>query len=247
MPSAPVRPSRTPSKTALPRPLVLVDVVIFTLRDGRLEVLLMKRAAASGEPFADAWALPGGYVDTGLDADLAACARRTLRAKTGVDAPYLEQLGSWGNALRDPRGWSVTTVYFTLLSAADADLGAGGNAVDVGWCPIDSERVRPDLAFDHAVLLAAALQRLRSKVEYTSLPGYLVPAEFTLSELQHAYESVLGRPLEKSAFRTRVLSAGMVEPIDGVRAGPTRPAQLYRLARPAELVFFPRTFNPPRE
>ena len=94
------------------------------------------------------------------------------------------------------------------------------------------------------MLLETAIQRLRNKVEYTSLPAYLLPEEFTLGDLQHMYEVVLERPIEKSAFRTRVFAADLVVPVDKVRGGPNRPAQLYRLTHPQEIVYFPRTFSP---
>ncbi|MDD2775030.1 MAG: hypothetical protein PHU06_03650 [Gallionella sp.] len=100
------------------------------------------------------------------------------------------------------------------------------------------------LAFDHTQLLAAAVQRLRNKVEYTSLPAFLLPEEFTLSDLQRMYEVVLERPLEKSAFRTRVLAADLVQSIEKVRTGANRPAQLYRLTHPQQIVYFPRTLSP---
>ena len=100
------------------------------------------------------------------------------------------------------------------------------------------------LAFDHAEILAAAITRLRNKVEYTSLPAFVLPREFTLTELQRTYEIVLGRRLEKSAFRTRVLAADLVRPVRKTRHGPNRPAQMYRLKNPCEPVFFARTFSP---
>jgi len=93
--------------------------------------------------------------------------------------------------------------------------------------------------------VAAAIQRLRSKVEYTSLPAYLMPPEFTLPDLQRVYEIVLDRPLEKSAFRTRMLAADMIEPVARMRKGPNRPAQLYRLKKTKSPIYFARTFNPP--
>ena len=100
------------------------------------------------------------------------------------------------------------------------------------------------LAFDHNTILATAIVRLRGKAEYSSLPAYLLPETFTLSELQHMFSVVLGRPVDKSGFRTRVLSAGLVEEADGVKTGSSRPAQLYRLKEPKTPTFFPRTFNP---
>jgi 8-oxo-dGTP diphosphatase len=227
----------------LKRPLVTVDVVIFAVLDARLQTLLVRRPATAGEPHPGLWALPGGFVDVELDATLEACALRKLREKTGVRSPYLEQLGSWGNAKRDPRGWSTTHVYFALLAAEDLRLEKGGNAQEVAWKPIDGDGVGERLAFDHARLLAAALERLRNKVEYTSLPAYLLPEAFTLAQLQAAYETILGRALDKSAFRTRVLAADLVEETGEVRTGANRPAALYRL-KDKQPVFFPRTFAP---
>jgi 8-oxo-dGTP diphosphatase len=249
----PEMPSNAPSERSIeleslsfPRPLTTVDVVIFAVGEGKLRVLLMQRAAEAGEPYPSMWALPGGFVDVERDEDLARCAMRKLQEKTGVTSPYLEQLGSWGNAKRDPRGWSATHVYFALVPAEATVLERGANAADVRWFSIAGNSVEPKLAFDHCEILGAAVARLRSKVEYTSLPGYLMPKEFTLSELQRVYETVLDRPLEKSAFRTRMLAAGLVEPISKVRKGPNRPAQVYRLRRSKAPVYFTRTFNPPR-
>lgn len=264
---------------ALPqdRPLVTVDLVILTVRQASLEVLLVRRPERYGEPFPGVWALPGGFVDVARDADLEACARRKLADKTGLRSPYLEQLGAFGSRERDPRGWSVTQVYFALVPAAameggDAEGGGheAGEGCDVGrraaggasaagteasdaaaapapesrWWPVTGNAVRTKLAFDHAKLLAAALERLRSKVEYTSLPAFLLPAEFTFPELQRAYEVVLGRAVEKSAFRRRMLAAELVEPLEKWRETGKRPAQLYRLAKKSTAVVFPRTFSP---
>lgn len=224
------------------RPLVTVDVVIFMVSEERLHVLLVNRPEGAGEPYPGMLALPGGFVDVARDQDLEACAHRKLQEKTGVKTPYLEQVGGWGGMERDPRGWSATHVYFALLPPQP--LVAGANARDAGWYPVEGKRVRHKLAFDHARLLEAAIARLRSKVEYTSLPAFLLPEEFTLSELQRMYEVVLERPVEKSAFRTRVFSAGLVKPLDKMRGGNNRPAQLYKLAHARKLVFFPRTFSP---
>jgi ADP-ribose pyrophosphatase YjhB (NUDIX family) len=225
-----------------PRPLATVDVVIFAIKADALQVLLIQRGSGAGEPFPGSFALPGGFVDIDKDRDLQACAIRKLKEKTGVASPYLEQLGSWGSATRDPRGWSATHAYFALMSASAASPALSG---DAHWFPIQGEGVKPKLAFDHSEILKAAIQRLRNKVEYTSLPAYLLPPEFTLPDLQRVYEIVLDRPLEKSAFRTRILSADLIEPVAKMRRGPNRPAQLYRLKKTKAPVYFARTFNPP--
>ena len=224
------------------QPLTLVDVVIFAVLGDRLRVLLVKRGEA---PYAGRFALPGGFVDVSRDADLEACALRKLREKTGVDSPYLEQLGSWGSRERDPRGWSTTHVYFSLIPANAAEqIAAGGNVTDARWLPIAGTGVGEKLAFDHDEILESAVRRLRSKVEYTSLPAFLLPREFTLTELQRAYETVLGRRLEKSAFRTRMLAANLVVETGKTRTAASRPAQVYRLKSATKPVLFPRTFGP---
>jgi ADP-ribose pyrophosphatase YjhB (NUDIX family) len=222
------------------RPLVSVDIAIFAVRGDVLRVLLVRRGQAPEEPFPGRWALPGGFIDVERDADLEACAARKLADKTGASAPYLEQVGSWGSATRDPRGWSATHVYFSLVPEDEVALAAKG---DTAWHEVGEALALP-LAFDHAVLLAAAVERLRAKVEYTSLPAFLLPREFTLTELQRAYEVVLGRALDKSAFRTRILAAELVVEVPRWREGANRPAQLYRLRSRRAPHFFQRTFKP---
>jgi 8-oxo-dGTP diphosphatase len=221
------------------RPLVTVDVVIFTVREGQLQVLLVRRPDAADEPFPGRWALPGGFVDVARDRTLVDCARRKLQDKTGVAAPYLEQLGSWGGADRDPRGWSTTHAYFALIPAPDP---SARGASESDWFAAD-EAARKRLAFDHGVILTAALERLRGKVEYTSLPAFLLPEPFTLPELQRTYELVLGRALDKSAFRKRMLDGGFLEEAGMVEGGFGRSAMGYRVRDRERAAVFPRTFR----
>jgi len=223
-----------------PRPLSSVDLAIFTLREERLHVLLVRRPDTAEEPFPGFFALPGGFVDVAHDASLEACAMRKLKHKTNVAAPYLEQVGSFGNARRDPRGWSATHVYFALLAESDVPLSAGGNASEVRWFALDDTRVRERLAFDHAELLKAAVVRLRSKVEYTSLPAYLLGEEFTFPELQRVYELLLDRNLDKKAFRTRILATDLLQELPRQRSTGSRPAQLYRIKNRKRPVYFAR-------
>ncbi|WKB55009.1 NUDIX hydrolase [Eleftheria terrae] len=233
-----------PAVPTFPLPYTTVDVVIFTVTDGALQVLLVQRPDTPGEPHPSAWALPGGFVDIDLDADLLACARRKLKDKTGVSSPYLEQLGSWGSARRDPRGWSATHVYFALVPCAEVVLTRGANAADVGWFEVAKLLRRPRLAFDHAEILKAAVERLKGRAEYTSLPAFLLPEPFTLPQLQRMYEVVLGRPVDKSGFRTRMLAAQWLVEAGYVEGESHRPAMGYRLLDRAAPVVFPRTFSP---
>jgi 8-oxo-dGTP diphosphatase len=226
-------------KKTFVRPIASVDIAIFALSETGIDVLLMRRA---DDPFAGEWALPGGWIRVDEDADLEAAARRVLKDKTGVETPYLEQLKSVGNAARDPRGWSLSIAYFALMPREIADLGPGENAADVDWWPVIDDVVSVPLAFDHAELLLSAMTRLRGKVEYSTLPAHLLPDHFTLGELQSVYERILGRRLDKSAFRKRIAEADFVEPISGaMRRGSNRPAQLYRLRQERFTVLFDRT------
>ena len=236
--------SPSANKGRKPQPLCTVDVIILTLLEHQLQVLLVKRENRPDEPFPERWALPGGIVDTEMDATLEECARRKLKEKTGVAAPYLEQLGSWGDANRDPRGWSTTHVYLALLPASTLSLVRGGNTADVTWFPVeDNEHPLPLLAFDHDRILTAGMTRLRGKSEYTSLPVHLLPATFTLTELQRAFQLVLGRPIEKKAFRTRILASNIVEPLDAMKETSRRPARLFRLREGEALHYFPRALE----
>lgn len=226
---------------SFPRPLTTVDVIIFSVSQRHLEVLLVRRSKAAEEPFPGMWALPGGFIDVDTDPDLESCALRKLREKTGVMAPYLEQLGSWGSAKRDPRGWSATHAYFALIPADDRMSAAEPRgSQETRWFPIEGSRVKERMAFDHAEILKSAVGRLRNKVEYTSLPAFLMPAEFTLSELQRIHEVLLGRTLEKKSFRTRILATNLLEELPRKREGTNRPAQLYRLKNRRRPVYFAR-------
>jgi 8-oxo-dGTP diphosphatase len=234
---------------ALPaeRPLVSVDLAIFTVRADRLHVLLVRRPADASEPFPHQWALPGGFIQVGRDQTLEDCARRKLLEKTGLESPYLEQVGAVGSATRDPRGWSVTHVYFALIPSDNVVLQPGANASDAQWHPLSDHAATGSLAFDHEQLLGQAIERLHAKVEYTSLPAFLCPEPFTLPELQRIYEIVLDRPVEKSAFRKRLFAQSFLEETGETRITGKRPAALYRLRYRDRPAYFPRTFSPRTE
>lgn len=235
-----------PSKAGHSYPLLSVDTVIFSVIEDRLSVLLVKRAAIPEEkltyPYQGRWALVGGVVDVGQDKSLEAAAMRKLREKTNVDSPYLEQLQSFGDARRDPRQWAATVAYFALIPSDGIALAEGRGVEQARWWSIE-DAMKLKLAFDHNTILQVGVERLRAKVEYTSLPANLLPKEFTLAELQRIYEIVLGRPLEQSAFRKRMLAAGFLD--EGSKTRPTsagRPAVLYSVKPGLEAVLFPRTF-----
>lgn len=225
--------------SAYEKPSFTVDLVIFTVRDEYLHALLVKRAE---HPFKGCWALPGGFLDSHRDASVDACAARKLVEEAGVRAPYLEQLKTYGSQDRDPRGWTATTVYFALMASESVRLL--GNQEEARWVRVRGDAVDFDLAFDHARILADAVERLRSKLEYTHIAVHLLPEEFTLPELQRTYEIILQQPLDKSSFRRRVMQADMLEELPGKqRDGSGRPAQLYRFRDYDRRTFFPRSIS----
>ncbi len=211
-----------------PRPSVTVDMVVYAFFDNQLQVLLIERG---GEPFKDQWALPGGFIN--MDESLEEAARRELEEETGVRDVYLEQLYTFGAPDRDPRGRVITVAYFVLLSADEAaqlHVRGGDDAHDARWWNMYN---LPELAFDHDRILDYALQRLRWKLEWTALGFLLLPREFTLSELQSVYETVLNEPLDKRNFRRKILSADVLEETGNKREGDHRPAKLYRFTAKA--------------
>jgi 8-oxo-dGTP diphosphatase len=199
---------------------VTVDLVIFALRNGELQVLLIKRGVP---PFAGRWALPGGFVVEGESLEDAA--RRELVEETGVRDVYLEQLYTFGDPGRDPRGRVITVAYYALMTGDAAVPVAGTDAGAAQWMPA---RAHPPLAFDHDRILGYALERLANKLEYTTIGFQLLPKKFTLTQLQRVYETVLGRTLDKRNFRRKIALLGVLKPLkESAHEGPSRPAQLF--------------------
>jgi len=201
--------------------LVTVDVVLFTIRNRALHLLLIRRLA---RPYENRYALPGGFVleDESLDA----AAVRELHEETGVDKVYLEQLYTFGDPKRDPRGRVVTVAYYALVPQ-DQTLQAGTDASDAAWFPVTD---LPPLAFDHRRIAEYAHQRLRNKLDYTNVGFELLPARFTLTELQLVHEAILGAELDKRNFRRRLLQQGIVRPTKEWQHTGRKPAQLYRFS-----------------
>lgn len=204
------------------RPSVTVDVVIFSLFEEELQVLLVRRKYP---PFGGMWALPGGFVQ--IDESLEEAAARELEEETAVTNVYIEQLYTFGEPNRDPRTRVITVAYFALVPYDDVDHQPGDDAEATGWYSMNA--LPEKLAFDHAEILDYALTRLRYKLEYTSVGFQLLPDEFTLSELQYAYEIILGEGLDKRNFRRKILSSGILEQTGKKKKeGEGRPAMLYR-------------------
>ena len=203
------------------RPAVTVDIVVFTVQDDDLKVLLIQRAQS---PFQGTWALPGGFIE--IDESLKRAAFRELKEETGVRAGYLEQMGAFGRPDRDPRGRTITVAYVALMAPDKLEIQAASDARDA---QLFSMSALPELAFDHLKILGHAHQHLKDKMDDPVIPLQLVPASFTLSELQQVYESVLGESLDKRNFRKKALAYDLIEPTgEEKRSGPHRPAGLYR-------------------
>src|SRR5437588_2877684 len=200
---------------------VTVDVVIFTIQDARLKVLLVRRAIP---PFKGFMAIPGGFIHE--DESLEDAALRALGEETGIRDVYLEQLYSFGDPQRDPRGRIITISYYALIPA-DRELKAGSDASEARWCDVDA---LPKLAFDHRNIIEYAIERLRNKLEYTTVGFQLLPAKFTLSELQSVYEAILGKTLDKRNFRKKIDLLGILKPLSEQRHTGRKPARLYSFA-----------------
>jgi 8-oxo-dGTP diphosphatase len=208
-----------------PRPGVTVDVALFTvagaLNELRLQVVLIERR---DQPYQGQWALPGGFVRE--HEDLHAAALRELAEETGIRQVVVEQVEAVGTPHRDTRGHIITVVYAGLTPADRHRLSPSGDATAVRWWEVDS---RPQLAFDHEELLGRALRHLRRRLHEAPVLFDLLPAEFTLSEMQALTEAILGRELDRRNFRRKVLEAGIVTATGGERReGAHRPAALYR-------------------
>jgi 8-oxo-dGTP diphosphatase len=219
---------------AFPPFAVTVDLVIFTVRDGRLHVLLVKRGEA---PFKNQWALPGGFVRP--HEDLGTAAVRELAEETSlvVDDVHLEQLATYGAPKRDPR-MRVVSVAWLVLAADLPSPTAGTDAADASWRPVD-DALAGRLAFDHVQIIGDGVERARAKLEYSSLGASFCPDEFTVAELREVYETVWGVQLDPRNFHRKVTGTPgfLVETGRTTTRGGGRPAMLYT-ARDAVL-------NPP--
>lgn len=203
-----------------PRPSVTVDLVIFTIAGNDLKVLLIRRG---GEPFKNCWALPGGFVE--IDESLEKAAARELKEEVGVTKVYLEQLYTFGDPKRDPRGRVISVSYFALVDAESQRIRAASDAAEAEWHSVFKP---PKLAFDHKKILDYAVWRLRNKIEWTTVGYELLPKKFTLSELQRVYEIILQKPVDKRNFRKKILAQGQIRELNETRSdGAHRPAKLY--------------------
>jgi ADP-ribose pyrophosphatase YjhB (NUDIX family) len=225
---------RTPAvnrrKTAdFERPIVTVDIVLLTLLKEQVQIGLLPRPA---EPFKGRAALIGGYVHTDEDKDAEQAVRRILQAKAGLTGLFFEQLRTFASRDRDPRGWSVSIAYFALVPhGVLRDMATRELQVHSADAP-------PRLPFDHNAIVASALERLRGKGAYSTIPARLLPDVFSMSELQQVYEIVMGERLDQSAFRRKIADLDLLEEVVGEKrqtATARRPTTLYRLKAPVSV------------
>lgn len=229
------------TKDKLEHVAAAVDVALLSALDGDLYTLAVRRAE---QPFKGRWALPGGALRTGES--LEAAAARVLAQKGGLKDVFLEQLYTFGEPRRDPRGRTLSVAYYALVDHrrfTGADVAARGATparIHVPWegetgGPVEihgPDRAPLALAFDHADILGMAVRRIRGKLDYTPIGFQLLPDVFTLFELQRVHETVLGRPLNKDSFRRRMLASGLLEATGRTQQDVDhRPAELYRFGK----------------
>jgi 8-oxo-dGTP diphosphatase len=209
----------SPSETDNRDVELIVNLVIVGLRQEKLKVLLV---ALSDPRVEGQWCLPGSPISHLESLDQTAT--RLLKTLTGMGECYIEQLYTYGDTGRDPRRRSISCAYLGLLPAGHRVASAADETDPGTWFSVDQV---PKLALDHMKILSYALRRLRYKLEYTAVGFQLLPEEFTLSELQKAYEIILGERLDKRNFRRRILAANVIEPTPHYRTSEGRPARLY--------------------
>lgn len=206
-------------------PMITVDPVLFTYHEEQLKVLLVER---SNHPDKGLWGLPGGFVDLESDTTLEDTALRKLREKTAVTPPYLEQLHTFGNDARDKRSWSVTICYTALIAHQDCETHVS-TVADVKWVSLE-KLGGMQLAFDHRSIIDHARERMRQKALYSIVPAYALPEKFSLPELQHLHEVLIGKSIQKKSFRRRIEQAELlIDTGEKHSDGSGRPAALYRM------------------
>ncbi len=216
--------------SAFPPFAVTADIALFTVRSGKLQILLVERGC---DPYIGSWALPGGFIQPNESAEQAAVRELAEEAAIHSDV-YLEQLATFSAPERDPRMRVVTIVYTSLVPDLP-DPCSGTDAADTRWFPVTAV---PPLAFDHDQILATAVDRVRAKLEYTTVATAFLPRTFTIGELRAVYEAVWGVDVPLQNFRRKVLATpGFIVATDDIRMGVPGPkAKLYTAGDATEIV-----------
>ncbi|MCT4614161.1 MAG: NUDIX hydrolase [Marinifilaceae bacterium] len=203
-----------------PRPSLTTDCVIFGFDGLNINILLIQRG---GEPFKGKWAFPGGFVD--MNESTEEGAKRELFEETGIDNVFIEQLYTFSDVNRDPRGRVISVAYYALVKSSDYNLIAGDDAAKAKWFKLDEV---PSLAFDHDMILRVAHSRLKSKIRYQPIGFELLNEKFTMPELQLLYESILGIKFDRRNFSNKIMKTGLLLPLEEKKQGtPYRAPRLY--------------------
>lgn len=210
--------------------LITVDNIVFSIVDQQLQVLLIKRLI---EPFKDMRALPGWFVLE--NENLEKAAHRELEEETSVKNIYLEQLYTFSDVNRDPRGRVISCAYMALVARENIIINPGSDAAETQFFAVNK---LSKLAFDHKKVIEYAFQRLKWKMEYTNIAQYILPRKFTLSELQKVYETILSQDIDVRNFRKKIEKLGLVKETGEKEIGVQyRPAKLYEFStRKLEIV-----------
>jgi ADP-ribose pyrophosphatase YjhB (NUDIX family) len=212
--------------------------VLFTVKEGVLKVLMVKRA---NEPFINSWGLPGGFVDIDSDSSTDVTALRKLEEKTNVAPQYLEQLQTFSGIDRDPRGFSVTLVYFALI--ASQEVASHIETIDdVQWIGVDKVDSLP-IAFDHKVIIEQAKVRLQQKALYSMVPVYCLPEYFTVGQLKSVIETIIGKTIQRKSLIRRIESVDMFEKSEEKVKSGGRLAQQYKVKPGVDIVNFERNLS----
>ena len=215
-------------KAQHPMPFTRIELCVFTVKDGQLQVLLGRR---SGPPFQGAWALPGGVLRIDLDNGLQEAAQRISTERLHLNFEDMRQQGAIGGPTRDPdrSQWALSIVYRTVAQANDLDPHAGKRLEELKWVSADKAATDKKLALDHHRIIKDAVTDLRNQVRNLEIPFAGISSPFTLGELQTYCQALLNSPLDKASFRRRLDEKGVVTPLKGeFRGGANRPAQLYQ-------------------
>lgn len=211
------------NKNEYEKPSVAVDLLVFTVKDDRLKIVLVRR---NEHPFKDMLSLPGVFV--GINETLDEAAARGAREEAGIADIYFEQLYTWGDIDRDPRMRIISVSYLSLTPAEKLTLSAGSRTSSAELYDVE-ELLSSDeeLAFDHRKIIGYGRERIRNKTEYSRIAFEFLPKEFTLPQLQRVYEILLGKPLYKANFRRRV--APLIDETERMTSGDAhRPSRIYK-------------------
>lgn len=217
--------------SSYPKCFNTVDIVLLSIMDNELGVLLIKRLE---EPFANYWALPGGFLDVHSDDDTLSAAKRELEEETGLKNIFIEQLYTFSKKLRDPREAYasepiriISVAHYALIDHNKVNAIAGSDAKEVKWFKLSD---LPKLAFDHHEIVNMAIDRVRNKIGYTNVGFEFLPEKFTIPELQAILEKVIGEKLDRNNFRTKVLSLDvLIELSEKKQEGKGKPSSYYKL------------------